>query len=686
MDSMFRSLRTPTVLYSAYGAAVILLAVLYFGSLGDQMLDVHDAQTFRDNVVISRDFAHFFSPTKEHASGRPTAELAKWLLYLVVGPDPRWHHWANVVAHALVSFLLPFACRSTGLGRATSFLAGLLFLINVAHFQAVHWITQLDYLLALLFGLIAVILFKRFLDTRRSVWIGAAALSFLLGAGAHAAMVMLAPVAVYWTGRAGLARPRIVRWSLAIGFPTAGLVLGILLITERQAPSWDAFRLYGSTDALLVLQQNLEHLLLYVGRLLTTAHWILVPFYRSFGWEGFAGWVLIILLAYVILRRIPGVDFWAVWTLAMLIPFIFIPTEGLFQSPTGFSRYLYVASAGSSLLLAWLIERAFRRLDLHSRTWGIAFAAAALVALAASSYRSLKQVEILSIYSSARHYMASGDLETGIEFLQRALAPSQEVIPLEEVYFRLASAISYTGADPQPVLREGLALIPNSFCLNMTMAVIEQESADPAIRERGQRRFEESRARAVRTRLSETFAFNVSVVYHNLGKGYVRKGHYIRAIHAYQQALAFKPDKEKTIWALSDVYVLLGIRLREQQRVEEAVTMYRKALEYNPSHIAARKNLGGLFFLQKRWEEAIDQYQAILEREPHSYALFNVGLAQLANGDVPIAEATYDRAIRQFGLQKAREIGAINDIKYLIRYGIQVAAARRILQHMGVRE
>jgi len=114
--------------------------------------------------------------------------------------------------------------------------------------------------------------------------------------------------------------------------------------------------------------------------------------------------------------------------------------------------------------------------------------------------------------------------------------------------------------------------------------------------------------------------------------------------------------------------------------------MYRKALEYNPSHIAARKNLGGLFFLQKRWEEAIDQYQAILEREPHSYALFNVGLAQLANGDVPIAEATYDRAIRQFGLQKAREIGAINDIKYLIRYGIQVAAARRILQHMGVRE
>jgi len=365
-----------------------------------------------------------------------------------------------------------------------------------------------------------------------------------------------------------------------------------------------------------------------------------------------------------------------------LLPYVLLTEETIRGLTAGPSRYLYLSSVGSSVLLAWGVEVGCRRIG----RWGRYGYGGVLVLLAFSSYHGLKQAEALFFYTSSRHYIASGDAETGIRQLQRAIDQSPETLPLEDTFFRLASAMPYIGADPEPVLREGLVLFPNSFWLNTTMAVIEQESADPAIRERGQRRFEETRVRAVRTRRSETFALNVSAIYHNLGKGYVRNGHYIRAIHAYQQALEFKLDKEKTLQALSEVYVLLGIRLGEQQRVEEAVTVYRKVLELDPSHTGARHNLGGLLFRQGRWEEAMDQYQAILEREPHSYAWFNVGLAHLANGEVAVAEATYDRAICQFGLQKAREIGAIHDIKNLIRDGIQVAAARRILQHMGVGE
>ncbi|MCZ6635540.1 MAG: hypothetical protein O7G87_19230, partial [bacterium] len=48
-----------------------------------------------------------------------------------------------------------------------SFLSGLLFLINTAHFRAVHWMTITNYVLALIFSLMLLIFYTRFLDTEK---------------------------------------------------------------------------------------------------------------------------------------------------------------------------------------------------------------------------------------------------------------------------------------------------------------------------------------------------------------------------------------------------------------------------------------------------------------------------------------------------------------------------------------
>ena len=72
-----------------YACLVFVLSAACFGSLKDHLIDTHDDETLRDNVAITEDFFYFFASPEERqlGSGRPFAELVKWLAYLLLGND-----------------------------------------------------------------------------------------------------------------------------------------------------------------------------------------------------------------------------------------------------------------------------------------------------------------------------------------------------------------------------------------------------------------------------------------------------------------------------------------------------------------------------------------------------------------------------------------------------------------------
>lgn len=409
MNAILTSLRKPTILYSVYPTAVVLLAVLFFGNLGDHLLDVHDAENFRDNAKISRDFLFFFSSDKEQGAGRLPSEFAKWLIWQVAGESPRAFHLANVAAHAAVVLILPLAYRATGFSFSTGVLASLLFLINVGHFSAIHSITQLDYILAMLFALAAIALYGRFLSCRHPLWLWLAGLAALLAISTHGAFLTLFPFALYWTFRTRPNWRLIAKLLGAIALVSAGLVVGLLLITVRDAPVWDLVRSLDSFGSLIAnLGMALRHLGLFLSRLLTTAHWLFVPIHTSHPWEPYAGLAVGALGAYILYKRARPLDIWVVWALFTLLPFTPISDQGLFQSPPGFSRYLYFATAGSSLLLAHLLNQTAQLLSKYFHRSQTIYVSILSVPLAFTSYIGLQQVETLSIYSSARYYIAGG--------------------------------------------------------------------------------------------------------------------------------------------------------------------------------------------------------------------------------------------------------------------------------------
>jgi hypothetical protein len=132
---------------------MVLVAAVCFGGLRDHGVFFHDDETFRDNKILAEDLAFFFSAEREHRAGRSVASLIKWWSFTAVGNEPGAAHVVAVVGHTMASIWLAWVCNPTGLTNGGGVVGGGLFLVNVAHFQAVFHISALDFLLALMLSL-----------------------------------------------------------------------------------------------------------------------------------------------------------------------------------------------------------------------------------------------------------------------------------------------------------------------------------------------------------------------------------------------------------------------------------------------------------------------------------------------------------------------------------------------------
>jgi tetratricopeptide (TPR) repeat protein len=552
--------------------------------------------------------------------------------------------------------------------------AGLLFLVNVTHFQAVHHISALDYPLALCCGLAALLCWMRREESPFSArWTAAFYLFLVLGLIAHLSILMAWLVALYMEWRQERPVRELARRA-ALGSALVGsMALALLLLTSEETSTWHSLEEYTHRSPSTLLWGIGRVLLWFVSRLFSTAHWVPLAMYQQQDWELWLGGGLLLVVLLVLLGRGPFLaTFSSLWVLLGLMPFLLLTEATIADLPAGPSRYLYLASAGSSLVLA----RGLVRVEQWRRYVGSLL----MVGILASSYFSLRRVEALSFYTSARSYMAAGEVEQAVLLWRRAIDRSPQTIPLEETYFRLGSAMPYLGEDPRPVLRQGLALFPESLWLNTILAAIEAETAEQEARESARQRLEEMRQRAESRGQAFLFNRNVASLYHNLANNYMVRGQADQAIQAYALALQFESGRENSTGGLSKAHTLLGIQLEKHQQPAQAMAAYRQALEIDGQNAVARVNLGWLLYLEGHWQEAIDQYQVALSLGPSSHALFNLGLAYLVQGRVQAARQTYARAVAEFGAREAEIIGAVSDLKELIDKDLCAAEAQDILE------
>ncbi len=608
--------------FSTYGIFTLLLALLTlaaFGGLSTHRFDADDLDYLKQAAATES-----LSPATAFPFGRPTTELLFLLGYELWQDSPAAYHQLLVALHLVASLLLAATLRQLGIGLERALLTALLFGVNVAHFRAVHWISCLAYPSTLIFGLAALICYTRFLESgRRSFILGAAGMQ-AAAVGAHASSISIALFCIYLTRKRSVRQIAASVWPL---FAVSVLGVGLIWAVSPRAPQ------IAGVSHPLDPGHLLKSLLWYSGRLVTSAHWLPTGLETPALWElGVGLFALLAALTFVLRHPSSPASGGIVWTLLALLPFLNnLQASG--GGAGGPSRFLYLPSAGTSLILASLLLYAGNRIgDLLGRTWGRVASVTLLLCLLASSVSFLKRSEAISLYTSGRNDVAREDVDTGIRKWERAIAHDARLVP-SDVYTRLAAAYFSLGRSPQHLLEN--ARYPDSPRIRMLHGMTAFLHPDPQGWQGGEQQVREALQTA---RDSARLRHEAALAYHNLA-GYHHQGRTREALDLYLRALRLRSVYPTALYNL-------GVIFAEQGETEKAIRVLHSAINARPDHFLALVKLGRLLHTRGQPQEAIRLFEKAIQIRPNDPdPRYNLSSALLAVGKIVAAIDTLETAV-----------------------------------------
>jgi len=151
---------------------------------------------------------------------------------------------------------------------------------------------------------------------------------------------------------------------------------------------------------------------------------------------------------------------------------------------------------------------------------------------------------------------------------------------------------------------------------------------------------------AAATALQRAVALHPAAEYcRNLGMALRAEGKLEEALAAYRRALASEPEAPET-------HFNTGNLLAQMRRPEAAIRAFRAALRLSPAHGGSWHNLGAALIAAGRPEEAVEALRNGLEREPgQATSLHNLGLALEQLRRWPEAIEAFRAALARGGFQ-----------------------------------
>jgi Tfp pilus assembly protein PilF len=132
---------------------------------------------------------------------------------------------------------------------------------------------------------------------------------------------------------------------------------------------------------------------------------------------------------------------------------------------------------------------------------------------------------------------------------------------------------------------------------------------------------------------------NNAVAYNNLGNLYRNQDRFDQAIACYERAIQIAP------W-VPEIYNNLGVALRDQKDPASAVQAFQRALQLRPDYFEALNNLANALKDQGELDAAITCYRRAAELNPqHTLVLDNLGLACIDLGLYDEADACFQRSL-----------------------------------------
>lgn len=520
-------------------AAVAAAALLVYGSsLGNEfVIWDDDSLVYRNPLTQSFTLKNIWGAFTSYDPELyvPLTIFSFQVEHAIIGFNPFFYHFNNLLLHIGVSWLVLAVLRRLGLRRETAFLCAMLFAVHPLNTEAVAWVSARKDLLATLFSLLALV---KYLDWRRhgdtrDVWMTFAWM--LCAVLSKPVAVVLPAVFLLLDWKDGRpVRIRMVRelWPFA-GLSVLFLIVGILGKTRNiSALSAVETALLAAKSTVFSLQKfiwptNLSPIYLQTDPISAGLPQFWIP--------------LLVLLALALvtawtLRRSRVMAFGLLLYMLFLLPSFSNFAKD--QSIYFFSdRYVYLSQIGLLFVLAAVAERLPMRKLVAGLTVPLllilgwkANAQSGLWSDSETLYRDALRVNPTSVvlhYNLAHLEHARGNLEAARAEYEKTLELNPRyaktftnlgMMELERGDRSAARELFIKAMEADPHLAE-----PHN---NLGSILYDEGDIEGAIRE-----FREA------IRLSETYA----QAHINLGSAYGRQGKYDQGLAEYKKAFAIDP-------------------------------------------------------------------------------------------------------------------------------------------------
>lgn len=611
--------------YLLFSFLLFALCLLSFSGLTEHRFDTDDHEWLKEITPAFDDLSTYFSPDK-HTPLRPPVDALFALGYLMWGENASAFHMLQIGLHLLLTIQFVYVLRRFGLSFEICLLTGLLFCVNVAHFRALHWIFILNHLLATFFALFFLDQYRRYLYERHNLF--PALLMLLLAVFSHPSIVSIAAFALYltWHRHKNIKRTLAVSWPLLVAIPV--FILASFLVSP-QSPQGR-----GILTSAPQIESIFTYLFWFLSRLLTNAHWIVGGVSNHVQtWELMIGAIIFVAAVVLYFRNTVHLSHWVIFCVVTVLPFVHRSYEWQFL-PFGPSRQLYVATLGSSVVFAVLIQNLHLYIASKTNTNIARISTVTLILiLTASSIYSLRQLEAPSYYTSGRSYIARGNLDTGAILIERALRHKPTLVP-PDAYLRLVTSSFTKGISHIDLLNEGLKLHTDHPQLMLLLGLSHylDETYSPQGNVLVQKAFENTDDKAELSSYAGLALQNLAGYFH-------AKKEYAKAVPLYEQALIYRPNYPIARFNLANALYRL-------KRIDQATEKMYQAVYQDPEYENAVQFLGNMLYEQKKYAEAekIYLHHLTLNRQnPHIY--YNLARAQRKQDKLADAVATYRNAL-----------------------------------------
>ncbi|MFH1868375.1 MAG: tetratricopeptide repeat protein [Candidatus Omnitrophota bacterium] len=538
---------------------------------------------------------------KKASSYRPLQILTYMFDYSFWKLDQRGYHITNILLHILAALSIYWLINILYDNRFLSFLTSALFVTHPIHTEAVSYISGRADPLAVIFLILAFILYVKYIDLRKSFYFVLMLLSYILALFSRESSFIFPVLLVLY------------HYSFKKKFNIAGIasvsvVTFIYLLIRATALRETMPHLMSETTMLQRLPGAFVAITNYIRLMILPLNLHMEYGFKTFNMAdpkailGIA--LLIIFFSYAFMnRKNNSIVFFSIsWFFLALMPSLNLYPLNAYMA----EHWLYLPSIGFFLLFAGGLDYAYR--NKVFKTPVVIFA---IILVASYTYATVKQNE---------------QWKEAFSFYKRTLKYSPNNIRV----LNSLGLLYHENNKPDEAIRayrKAIEISPDYIDAYNNLGIVYRNLKKP------------EEAIAIYKKAIE---MNPDFVYTycNLANAYKDIGRKEEAISLYKKAIEIYPN-------FSYAYNNLGLSYKDFGRIDEAIASYKKAIELKPNYMEAYNNLGALYFNMGRKEEALFMFEKAVEIDPFNAKSYsNLGASYTDAGRRKEAIPAFKKALQ----------------------------------------